>query len=445
MLYAKIMKIAGKFYVSFIFLLFVICLAPNSVAIANENVGIGSTGDSSGLISTVSTPFIANNGAVTDFVGKFIFPGNGLYINQASYSNGTAYDAIDLMLRSTGDGVIVDHRGGIPSGGCAGASNCPGGNAAFNVLIPYYLDSPNFSGQRVGSIVNDHTGQVGLLMDLQATESANGISLAYAGRNSALKIVNQNPANPNNGTAQGIFIDQFGTGQAIKIQDRKSTGTNSAIQMFNFGPTANFAFSTMQNTDTGARFVIRYDGLIAIGPGNSTTDITLARNTKNQFLISNGSGGKGSVRIKGSAATDLALETYYGGSVVPFQILSNGKLQWGPGNAAIDTNLYRDSAGTLKTDGNIEALGSITAKQVNGDKVSVAKTVGSGTILAGQTNVTILSDQITDKSNIFITPTIVTDKTLAVVNMKTGISFDVAIKSADTQDLTFRWWIVDSK
>lgn len=39
----------------------------------------------------------------------------------------------------------------------------------------------------------------------------------------------------------------------------------------------------------------------------------------------------------------------------------DGKMQWGPGTAGGDTNLYRSSASTLKTDDNLELGGGLTA------------------------------------------------------------------------------------
>lgn len=65
------------------------------------------------------------------------------------------------------------------------------------------------------------------------------------------------------------------------------------------------------------------------------------------------------------ASTTIAFSTFVtGDSFVRFTFLANGKLEWGSGNLVADTNLYRYSANTLKTDdtfiaGNIYTAGSI--------------------------------------------------------------------------------------
>jgi uncharacterized protein YoxC len=79
-------------------------------------------------------------------------------------------------------------------------------------------------------------------------------------------------------------------------------------------------------------------------------------------------------------------------------------------------------------------------------KLSVSdKTLSEATIPAGQTKVTIPTTQITSASNIFTSSNTLTDKTLAVINQKPGLSFDVAIVSPSNFDIIFKWWIVDSK
>ncbi len=89
----------------------------------------------------------------------------------------------------------------------------------------------------------------------------------------------------------------------------------------------------------------------------------------------------------------------------------------------------------------IDQNGTITANKY----AASDKTLGAATLKAGDTSVTISTDAITDKSHVFIAPTTITEKTLTVVNKQIGHSFDVAIKSADSSDITFDWWIVDSK
>lgn len=63
---------------------------------------------------------------------------------------------------------------------------------------------------------------------------------------------------------------------------------------------------------------------------------------------------------------------------------SNGAHSWGPGNAALDTNLYRSAVGTLKTDNSLLVVGSVTAASgtVNG---SLTLSGGAANLTAGGT------------------------------------------------------------
>lgn len=61
-----------------------------------------------------------------------------------------------------------------------------------------------------------------------------------------------------------------------------------------------------------------------------------------------------------------------------FTLGGDGAMNWGPGPTGTDTNLYRASAGVLKTDGIFNAVGGL---QVNG--VPVGGSVGIGTSLPG--------------------------------------------------------------
>ena len=75
---------------------------------------------------------------------------------------------------------------------------------------------------------------------------------------------------------------------------------------------------------------------------------------------------------KFSTVSDAALEISPYNSATPnFRIDAGGKLNWGSGSATADTNLYRTSASTLKTDGSVEILGDLT---VNGTTITINST-----------------------------------------------------------------------
>lgn len=63
-----------------------------------------------------------------------------------------------------------------------------------------------------------------------------------------------------------------------------------------------------------------------------------------------------------SAATSAAYSSRVTGDTVDrWHTNADGKHEWGPGNGAVDTNLYRVTAGNLRTDQNFVAIGSITS------------------------------------------------------------------------------------
>lgn len=58
-----------------------------------------------------------------------------------------------------------------------------------------------------------------------------------------------------------------------------------------------------------------------------------------------------------------------------FEIWVDGRMKWGSGNSAVDTNLYRSSAKTLQTDGNLTVAGNL---DVMGQKAALVPTSSYG-------------------------------------------------------------------
>jgi hypothetical protein len=121
--------------------------------------------------------------------------------------------------------------------------------------------------------------------------------------------------------------------------------------------------------------------------------------------------GGGDVEIGRASATNLSFDTYVtGDSTSRFNIQADGKLLWGPGNAALDTNLYRSAVGTLKTDGNLVVAGSaaltLGTASTNTGKIVLQGSGGAGTLtLAGPTtpnvgNFTLTIPAITGNANV---------------------------------------------
>ena len=100
---------------------------------------------------------------------------------------------------------------------------------------------------------------------------------------------------------------------------------------------------------------------------------------------------------------------------------------------------------TIDTKGNIKTEGEITAKKINIDTTSSdAASLGSATLSAGDTSVTISTTAVTDKSKILVTPTTKTgNQVLVVTNKSSRSGFTITIEQPYDRDIKFDWWIVD--
>ncbi len=109
-------------------------------------------------------------------------------------------------------------------------------------------------------------------------------------------------------------------------------------------------------SDTNFRFRVDTNGRFDWGPGNAGTDTNLYRAsasklaTDDEFAINRPTSGD--VGFAVSAAGDAADR---------FRVLASGTAQWGDGTSAVDTNLYRSAASTLKTDDSLVVALAITA------------------------------------------------------------------------------------
>lgn len=93
--------------------------------------------------------------------------------------------------------------------------------------------------------------------------------------------------------------------------------------------------------------------------------VTITDNTK-QFNAGS-SGSAAAFASRRPTAADLALGSrVVGDSVDRFQIAADGKYSWGPGAAtAVDTTLYRNGVGTLKTDGIMQVGGALSSASLS--------------------------------------------------------------------------------
>ena len=90
---------------------------------------------------------------------------------------------------------------------------------------------------------------------------------------------------------------------------------------------------------------------------------------------------------KFSTAADAAIEIAPYNSATPnFRIDAGGKLNWSSGSATADTNLYRSTPNTLRTDDSFD-IASGQTYQINGANVLTSTSLGSSVVSSSLTSV----------------------------------------------------------
>ncbi|WP_424891793.1 hypothetical protein [Streptomyces sp. XH2] len=207
----------------------------------------------------------------------------------------------------------------------------------------------------------------------------------------------------------------------------------------------------------GKRIVVR-DGRIEFMDGTGTLpDTVLDRDSAGLLRLTGG------WRLEGAASTtDTVTVRVAGDAVARLVVNADGKIEWGSGAAAADTNLYRSGADTLATDDALTVGGYTTLQgaQTNGDFASLGDvtigTVGKGlkvkeganacmgtaTLVAGAA--TVATTKVTANSRVFLTSQVDggTPGWLRVSARSAGTSFTVT-SSSNTDTSTVAWIIVE--
>lgn len=185
---------------------------------------------------------------------------------------------------------------------------------------------------------------------------------------------------PNSGTSTFSRVN-FSAGRAggnlFTVANTTGAPTSDNVQ-FSSHSAGDATLGILVAGDTVDRLAIDSNGQHRWGAGGvSAADVQLTRSVAGTLAQTNPAGGVASHTIGGAnsggqllaltnstsaptnanllvtaaAAGDISIGTAVSGDTNDrLTVDSNGKMQWGPGNAVVDTNLYRSAANTLTTD-----------------------------------------------------------------------------------------------
>lgn len=175
----------------------------------------------------------------------------------------------------------------------------------------------------------------------------------------------------------GLVKPSPGTGELVNVAtqinasyDKIDDAIGAAPCTSTTRPVSPFHGQIIRETDTRRLYAWNatnsaWDQIATAGPGRLRASLDVDRDTSGQG----------------------AINTYVSGDTNPrMSVLGSGFISWGPGNAAADVNLYRESAGVLKSDDTLISSGvAVTSDTTNSAAIQNVETV-----IATITNYTFL-------------------------------------------------------
>lgn len=149
------------------------------------------------------------------------------------------------------------------------------------------------------------------------------------------------------------------------------------------------ALSAALTADTNSRFVIQHDGLQAWGPGNAGTDVSLFRAAASILATDS------RIRVIRTVVGDLAYTASISGDGNSrLQVMSDGKINWSDGTLAVDTVLYRAAPDVLRSDDRISSMRAIAGDfaftaHISGDTDNRWRVLANGTVEMGPGNAAV--------------------------------------------------------
>jgi hypothetical protein len=153
------------------------------------------------------------------------------------------------------------------------------------------------------------------------------------------------------------------------ITSQQGAAGATAFAAYSLAASGNFLAAGVSG-DTYQRMLVDANGKITWGPGNVGGDTTLYRGAAGVLQTDGGFQASGLVQVNNhpvsifSATGNPAFITAAAGDTnYEFVLAVNGTMNWGPGNAAADVNLYRGAANQLWTNGSMQLAGGLVVDQ----------------------------------------------------------------------------------
>lgn len=186
------------------------------------------------------------------------------------------------------------------------------------------------------------------------------------------------------------------------------------------------------------RFRQLADGTLQWGPGNATRDTNLYRSAANTLQTDD------SFSVVAAASTTDAIQVRVTGDAQPQCVINgNGRLEFGGGTDPVDVALFRDGSQRLHTINTFVSEGDVVCDVAGGGLVireGANATSGAATMAAG--TVTVNTTQVTASSRIQLTVqslgTVTAPKAVAVTARVAATSF--TITSEDNTDTSVVAW-----
>jgi hypothetical protein len=239
--------------------------------------------------------------------------------------------------------------------------------AGTTLTVTRGVDGTSAQSHSLGAVVR-HVASGRDFADYQTHQAASsaihGVTGTLVGTSDTQTLSNKTLSSPtiNSGAVSGTFtgaatwsgLQTINGGVASSGNIGTSaqfTGTGSAI--------GQDVFRGLVSGDAQNRFTIDADGRLEWGTGASGRDTDLFRNGVGILQTAS------RISAQRGTSTELAFHTQLQADTGSrWYIQSGGTLNWGDGAGAVDTNLYRSAANTLKTDDALVVTGNLTAANI---------------------------------------------------------------------------------